>query len=132
LSSTPEKKTKIWQWASWLIVISYIWGEKTKRWWRSKEARHHVLHLGKKTKKWWWAREFEGKKNQETCSLPAFFNYLVCLHKICLRDEDELGGSSSSLATPKKPTSRFFFLGCRRRWRALHLSSSSVVILQGQ
>jgi hypothetical protein len=26
--STLEKKTKRWQWASWFVLIFYIWGKK--------------------------------------------------------------------------------------------------------
>jgi hypothetical protein len=68
-------------------------------------ACHHLLHLRKRKKRWWWIRKLvvifcTWGKNQETYSLLAFFNYSVCVHRICQRDEDEPGGSSSSPLTP--------------------------------
>jgi hypothetical protein len=64
----------------------------------------HLLHLRKKRNRWWWAKRLVvifciWGKNQETCFLPTFFNYSLCVHRIRLRDEDELRGLSWSLAT---------------------------------
>ncbi len=53
--ATLKGKTKRWWRVFWLVIIFYIWGgKKTKRWQRTKEARHHLLHLRKKNI-WGWA-----------------------------------------------------------------------------
>jgi hypothetical protein len=110
-SSTLEEGKKNDDKPRRLAFIYYIW-EKNKQMTTNIMAHRHLLHLRKK--KWQWAMRlvvifYTWGKNQETCSLPTFFNYSFCVHKIYLKDEDESKGSLSSPITQEKPTSRFFF-----------------------
>jgi hypothetical protein len=94
---------------------------------RSQEVHYHLLQLKQNNQEQWRARIstchhllYLRKKPRDDNELPGLSLSSINEEKK-LRDEDEPEGSSLSLATQEKLTSRFFFLGCRGRWRTRRL-----------